>query len=110
MGRSELQMSRLRDAADSLHQRYPDITLHPAQAEEFDAELTITSAVQPQVGSYIHEPSPPASEPLTALHLTGAVGDAISQWRIITGRTPMSRRQQERMQDGPSKITCTLSG
>ena len=106
---SEIQMSMLRDAADGLHQRYPDVTFHPAQAEEFDARMTVSSVVEGQVGSYIHEPSPP-TEPADRAVFDIAVEDAKSQWRIITNRTPASRYEQQVAEAGRTKIICTLSG
>src|SRR6266567_8005907 len=97
---SDLQMSRLRDSTDGLHQRYLDITFHAAQAEEFDAQMTITSVVEPLVGRYITDPgSSLASEPAAAFQ--SAIGDAMSQWRVITGSTPSaSAPHLEPMPDG----------
>lgn len=106
---SEVQMSQLRDVTHNLHQRYPEIAFHVAQAEEFDAQMTITSTVEPLVGRYIHEPSS-ASEPEDRLTLQSAVDEAVSQWRVITGRTPStSGPHLEPMPDGRTKITCTLT-
>lgn len=107
---SDVQMSRLRESASSLRERYPEITFHLAQAEEFDAQMTITSIVAPVLGRYAQERSSPQSQSADRAAFETAVGDAIEEWRRITGRTPASKRHQEPTQEGRTKITCTLTG
>jgi hypothetical protein len=106
---SDSQMSKLAEAAYRLGQRYPSVLFNVSQSDEYDAQMTLISTLEGEVGSYLTDGAPQLGS--AAHQLYGqAISDALAHWRSATATNPaVTGPEAEPLSDQRTRWVCTLS-